>query len=247
MAISGMCALDNTSRGAENAGPGVEKGGRGGGARVSLGLAVVAVVAMGAAATLLVAWGVHQSIDEAARSRLVVVSGVALSLLVAALVWTMGRSRARAVAWGHAMTADLRRANGELERLALTDKLTGLPNRTLLTDRISQAMARARRNPEDGYALLFVDFDRFKLINDTMGHEAGDALLIQIAARLRGLVRAGDSGGGAPRGETGGRVGGGTSSWCCWRGSRRRGMRSVWRRGWWRRSRRRTRFWVSRW
>src|SRR2546421_2225991 len=77
----------------------------------------------------------------------------------------------------------------ELTRLALHDKLTGLPNRQLLNDRLSQALQHRRRNPNYHFALLFLDFDRFKLINDSLGHEIGDMLLTEIAKRLAQCVR----------------------------------------------------------
>lgn len=75
---------------------------------------------------------------------------------------------------------------------ALTDALTGLPNRAALQDRLAKSAARARRDPAYRYAVLFMDFDRFKQVNDSLGHEAGDELLRQIAHRLRATLRPGD-------------------------------------------------------
>ncbi|MDQ7011366.1 MAG: EAL domain-containing protein [Mariprofundaceae bacterium] len=75
-----------------------------------------------------------------------------------------------------------------MEQLAHTDPLTGLPNRALFMDRFSQALARARRRKQQ-LALLFVDLDRFKPINDTLGHEAGDQTLKEIAGRMLACVR----------------------------------------------------------
>ncbi|NEX59834.1 putative bifunctional diguanylate cyclase/phosphodiesterase [Noviherbaspirillum galbum] len=69
------------------------------------------------------------------------------------------------------------------------DQLTGLPNRMLFNDRISQLMAQAKRNPDIRFAIMFLDLDRFKVVNDSMGHGAGDQLLQQAAHRLRGCVR----------------------------------------------------------
>jgi diguanylate cyclase (GGDEF)-like protein/PAS domain S-box-containing protein len=83
-------------------------------------------------------------------------------------------------------------AEERLERQALHDELTTLPNRRLLRDRISQALARAER---DGclVAIVFLDLDRFKLINDSWGHTDGDKVLVSIADRLRGVVRGSDT------------------------------------------------------
>jgi diguanylate cyclase (GGDEF)-like protein/PAS domain S-box-containing protein len=80
-----------------------------------------------------------------------------------------------------------------LRRGALYDDLTGLPNRALLLDRLAHAMERLRRHPEACYAVLFMDIDRFKAFNDSLGHAVGDALLQALALRLRDTVRAGDT------------------------------------------------------
>lgn len=79
----------------------------------------------------------------------------------------------------------------ELEHQASHDSLTGLPNRSLLRDRIDQAIAKAQR---DGklVAVVFVDLDHFKLINDSLGHHVGDCLLLEIAARLSSCIRSHD-------------------------------------------------------
>jgi len=76
--------------------------------------------------------------------------------------------------------------------LALYDALTGLPNRRLLQDRLNQALHSSARSGKDG-ALLFIDLDHFKTLNDTMGHDVGDLLLQQVAGRLAHCVREGDT------------------------------------------------------
>ncbi|MEO1766503.1 bifunctional diguanylate cyclase/phosphodiesterase [Thiobacter aerophilum] len=94
---------------------------------------------------------------------------------------------------GHCLDiTDSKRAEAEIERLAYHDALTGLPNRALLRDRLTQALASARRTGRAG-ALLFVDLDQFKRINDVYGHELGDALLQEVARRLVLHVRQEDT------------------------------------------------------
>ncbi len=85
-----------------------------------------------------------------------------------------------------------KQAERQIEHLATRDYLTGLPNRLLFTDRLRLALARAARD-NTRLALLFVDLDQFKNINDTLGHLTGDQLLIEAAARLSAVVRGADS------------------------------------------------------
>ncbi len=90
----------------------------------------------------------------------------------------------------HALDMTTRREQQlELERLALTDTLTGLANRTLLTDRLDQALARLQR-VDGSCAVLMLDIDRFKLVNDSLGHQVGDALLVEVAGRIEAVSRA---------------------------------------------------------
>lgn len=88
--------------------------------------------------------------------------------------------------------SDRKRDAQEIERLAFYDTLTELPNRRLFFDRLRQAILKAQRESKFG-ALLFIDIDRFKELNDTHGHAMGDALLIQIASRLQGVLRRNDT------------------------------------------------------
>ncbi len=99
----------------------------------------------------------------------------------------------------NAMLAELQKrdrarrdAESRLQHMALVDELTGLPNRRLLSDRLSQCLARARRD-QRMVALLCVDLDGFKLVNDSFGHATGDALLAQVAQRLKARFRQSDT------------------------------------------------------
>jgi diguanylate cyclase len=89
-------------------------------------------------------------------------------------------------------THGLEAANRQLRHLATHDALTGLPNRVLLDDRLAQAMALADRDKRS-FALMVCDLDRFKLINDSLGHRAGDELLQEVARRLSAVARTADT------------------------------------------------------
>lgn len=100
-----------------------------------------------------------------------------VSLIVAGLITGLSRS-----------TSQLEAGREAVQYLAFHDKLTGLANRALFEDRLSLAAASARRGPNQ-VALLIIDLDRFKQVNDSLGHEAGDELICQVADRLRPLLR----------------------------------------------------------
>ncbi|MFP4263384.1 MAG: EAL domain-containing protein [Halomonas sp.] len=84
--------------------------------------------------------------------------------------------------------SNLKESQRKVEYLATHDPLTGLPNRTLFQDRLELSLAQARRG-EAQLALMFLDLDNFKTINDTLGHDVGDALLVQVAERIARVVR----------------------------------------------------------
>jgi diguanylate cyclase (GGDEF)-like protein len=90
------------------------------------------------------------------------------------------------------VTDRMRNQMNEIEHQALHDGLTGLPNRRLFRDRVEQALARARRG-ENEVAVLLIDLDRFKEVNDTLGHGAGDVVLQEVGLRLRSVLRETDT------------------------------------------------------
>ena len=113
----------------------------------------------------------------------IVALGVVSALVVGLLVVLSRRNRQLA----HSVAA-LVEAQRALQHIAWHDALTGLPNRTLLADRLRQDMRRVRRNDEF-LALAYIDLDGIKAINDTHGHEVGDRLLVEIARRMRAALR----------------------------------------------------------
>jgi diguanylate cyclase (GGDEF)-like protein len=107
--------------------------------------------------------------------------GLALILLYASLLPILRR-----------VTRRLRRQMAEIEHQALHDSLTGLPNRLLFHDRVEQALLAARRDG-GSFAILLIDLDRFKEINDTLGHQSGDRVLEEVARRLQRTLRESDT------------------------------------------------------
>ncbi|HEV3001920.1 MAG TPA: diguanylate cyclase, partial [Solirubrobacteraceae bacterium] len=103
-----------------------------------------------------------------------------------------GATGPRALARALRHAAERRRREAELAHQALHDPLTGLPNRTLFADRLRLALSRLQRT-QTCLAVLFLDLDRFKTVNDTLGHAAGDEFLVDVADRLRGVLRGGDT------------------------------------------------------
>src|SRR5665213_789767 len=127
----------------------------------------------------------RDSVVENPTALAILVTGIALSLLLALLVYVLGTSRSRAL-----LLVDER--TDQLRHQALHDALTGLPNRALILDRLGQMLAQSRRRPMP-LAVLFLDLDDFKDINDTLGHRAGDELLVHVAGRLQVAIREGDT------------------------------------------------------
>jgi diguanylate cyclase (GGDEF)-like protein len=119
------------------------------------------------------------------NSLFVLLLGFALSFLLALLIFVLGTSRSRAVVLVNSRT-------DQLNHLAFHDSLTGLPNRALILDRLGQMMGRARREGSS-VAAIFLDLDEFKEVNDTLGHSAGDELLVAVSSRLTKALRQGDS------------------------------------------------------
>jgi diguanylate cyclase (GGDEF)-like protein len=119
-------------------------------------------------------------------------TGLAPEVLAQALAMLQRSLNVTLVRMCESFEAERTRSDEELTFLATHDVLTGLPNRKLILDRTEQLLARARRH-QTPVAAVFIDLDNFKLINDTLGHGAGDELLRAVTARLHGAVRETDA------------------------------------------------------
>jgi len=133
---------------------------------------------------------VRQALAGAATSAVTEINGVVIDARHTPLVDDAGQVRG-IIGVGADITARVR-AEDALRHQALHDALTGLPNRTLLHDRLVHATHVAARE-QAAFAVFLLDLDRFKEVNDTLGHAAGDALLERVAERLQGAVRASDT------------------------------------------------------
>jgi diguanylate cyclase (GGDEF)-like protein/PAS domain S-box-containing protein len=114
-------------------------------------------------------------------------------VLARGLVLRDESGRAQQMAGSQTDITDRKRTEAQLLHEALHDALTGLPNRALLLDRLRQVFRRRHRHADPGFAVLFLDLDRFKVINDSLGHAAGDELLVAVTRRLKASVREEDT------------------------------------------------------
>jgi diguanylate cyclase (GGDEF)-like protein len=160
------------------------------GSAAVMGLAITGMHYTGMAAALFAPDSICLAVDSTGGMKsdaLALIIGIAT---VSILATTLGLSALDAHFAVHTakLASSLQAANEQLRDLAMYDSLTGLPNRMLLDDRIKQAASRAERGGIS-FALMFVDLDRFKPVNDSFGHGVGDELLKNVAQRLSGSVR----------------------------------------------------------
>lgn len=117
--------------------------------------------------------------------------GALFSVVILGLMGLLLGWLGRAMSTLQAMIVELRASEAQAQHLAFHDVLTGLPNRALFDDRLEQALARTQRGEK--ISVLMLDLDRFKHVNDTLGHHAGDSLIRELAGRLSKLLRSTDT------------------------------------------------------
>ena len=153
-------------------------------AREAVGRPVATLLDAPAAASALADPGVYEVVSQRSGQER------HLELTVTPLADVRGTAAGRLLLFRD--VSDRARLEQDLRRLAYYDTLTGLPNRALFTDRLERALSRARRHGER-LAVFFIDLDRFKVINDSLGHELGDKVLTSVAARMQACLRAEDT------------------------------------------------------
>ena len=129
----------------------------------------------------------EKAIDRT-KSSLILGGGTLLSFLLFGFLYAVITQHENVKVRASQLTQDLQQSEERFRHLAYHDPLTGLPNRALLNDHGVRALGRARRG-RNHVAILFIDLDRFKTINDSLGHSVGDALLQEVAQRIRHTVR----------------------------------------------------------
>ncbi|MFP5259563.1 MAG: EAL domain-containing protein [Acidobacteriota bacterium] len=138
-------------------------------------------------ASRVIAWN-----EPVKKETTVTIGGVDKTLAIS--LFPMGLDEARRMAGGLVTDiTDRKQLESQLAHMAFHDPLTGLPNRSLCLDRIRQALERSKRRDNYQYAVIFLDLDRFKVINDSLGHHMGDRLLECVSRRLRECVRSLDT------------------------------------------------------
>ncbi len=160
------------------------------GSAVVMGLAITGMHYTGMAAAQFAPGSVCLAVDSTGGMQNATLALIIGIVTISILTITLGISALDA---HFAKLADsLKVANEELRNIALHDNLTGLPNRVLLDDRMAQAASRAERTRR-AFALMFIDLDRFKSVNDSYGHGVGDDLLKSVAQRLTACIRKADT------------------------------------------------------
>jgi diguanylate cyclase (GGDEF)-like protein len=146
---------------------------------------VIAVCSTAVLTLLLTAIAFGTDPDSSVRMGSIATNGVLIGMIIAALLTGVLSYRSSI------LVRELNGTRSELLRISRTDQLTGLPNRVVFNEQLDLSIKSARRNGGK-CAVLFIDLDRFKIINDTLGHAAGDVVLVEMAERLRGSVRRSD-------------------------------------------------------
>jgi diguanylate cyclase len=162
------------------------------GAAIVMGIAIVGMHYTGMAAANFPYNSICLAASGALQTHWLALLIVVLTLAILAIALLTSVLDARMEARTSILASSLARANRELSELALQDNLTKLPNRILLEDRLAHALSLAQRENAT-FALMFMDLDGFKAVNDAYGHHLGDQLLLAVADRIRGIVRAQDT------------------------------------------------------